>query len=242
MNNFLIAVKRLSKVLFTNRCKLCGDVTELDREFCENCEVKEKIPENRCKHCGCAKDDCTCKKHKNEYKQIVAPYYYEDSVVRAVHNFKDNDMPFLAEHMANEMAKEIKKYYSEITFDCITFVPLRKFHTLKRGFNQSELLADELSKILNVKSAPLLSKVRYTGVQHHKTARQRAADTYGAYDVLDDFKDKLSEKTILLVDDVKTTGSTLNECAKMLKIYGAGAVYCTSFAITKKEKNKPDTV
>ncbi len=242
MSNFLTAIKRLSKALFTNRCRLCGEVTELDRELCEECEAKKRIPENRCKHCGCAKEDCTCKEHKNEYKQIAAPYYYEDSIVRAVHNFKDNDMPFLAEHMACEMAKDIEKYYCEITFDCITFVPLRKFRVLKRGFNQSELLAKELSKILNVKAVPLLTKVRYTGVQHHKTAKQRAADTYGAYDVLDDFKDKLSGKTILLVDDVKTTGSTLNECAKMLKIYGADAVYCTSFAITKREKNKPDTV
>ena len=145
-------------------------------------------------------------------------------------------MPQLADNMAREMYSVIQKEYSDIEFDCITFVPLRKLRQTKRGFNQSRLIAQSLAKLMNVDVIELLSKVRYTGVQHHKSAQERRADVFGSYDVVDEYKYKLDGKTILLIDDVKTTGSTLGECAKMLKIYGAKAVYASTFAVTKKRK------
>ena len=83
-----------------------------------------------------------------------------------------------------------------------------------------------------------LKKSRYTGVQHYKSFENRTAQIYGSYDVKDSAKSKIIDKNILLIDDVKTTGSTLNECAKMLKIYGAKSVHCATLALTKKEKTK----
>lgn len=173
---------------------------------------------------------------KSEYNAVTAPYYYIGSTIRGVHNFKNNDMPFLAASFAKEMYGEIKREYKGVDLDYIAYVPLTEKRRLKRGFNQSQLLAQELEKLMNIKAEPLLIKIRNTGVQHLKTARQRAADAYGSYDVAGKYKYLLSGKTILLTDDVKTTGATLNECAKMLKIYGAKAVYCAAFAITKKKK------
>lgn len=237
MSDFLDALKTMSYAIVTRRCALCGEVVELDESLCDECKSAQKISSPKCMYCGCAKADCNCKKHKNEYKQIAAVYYYSDSIVRAVHNFKDLNMPFLSEHFANDMLAVIDELYSEIEFDCITFVPLRRFRKLKRGYNQSQLIAEQLSKSMHTKCIPLLKKVRYTGVQHNKTAKQRKADVFGAYDVADKFKNALDGKTILLVDDVKTTASTLNECAKMLTIYGVKEVYAISFALTKKEKS-----
>lgn len=230
------AFKQLSKFLFCSRCRICGEVVEIDRNLCDECKALKKIESPRCIHCGCSKTDCTCKGKKNEYKQITAVYYYKDSIVRAVLNLKNNDMPFLAENMADEIYSLIQEEYEDIHFDCVTFVPLRKFRQIKRGFNQSQLIAAVLSNHMNVEVFDVLSKVRYTGVQHHKSARERRADVFGAYDVKDEYKHKLNGKTILLVDDVKTTGSTLNECAKMLKLYGCQSVYAATFALTKKEK------
>lgn len=227
--------EQFSKVLFCSRCRICGEVVEIDHDLCGECQTLEKIEIPYCIHCGCSKTDCICKNKKNEYKQIAAVYYYKDSIIRAVSNFKNNDMPFLAENMADEIYSLVQEVYRDIDFDYITYVPLRKFRLLKRGFNQPQLIADTLSKRLDVEAIGLLSKVRYTGVQHHKSARERSADVFGAYDVIDEYKYKLDGKTILLIDDVKTTGSTLNECAKMLKIYGAKNVYAAAFAATKKE-------
>lgn len=233
--------KFFSNVFFTNRCELCGEVIEFNERRCQSCNKLTKIKPPYCEYCGYSKDDCVCKKHKNEYKQIVAPYYYENSVVSAVHNLKNRDMPFLAKGHAKQMADVILQTYGDVNFDYITFVPFRPLHKLKRGFNQAELLANELSKYINAPCVCLLKKVRYTGVQHKKTKQQRQAGVFGAFDVCKDYKNKLNGKTVLLVDDVKTTGSTLNECAKMLKIYSANAVYCASFALTRldrKDKKK----
>lgn len=240
MSDFSDAFKTMSYALVTRRCALCGEVVELDESLCDECKSAQKIVSPRCMLCGCSKADCNCKKHKNEYKQLAAVYYYKNSIVRAVHNFKDLDMPFLARHFADDILDVINELYGDIAFDCITFVPLRKYKKLKRGYNQSQLIAQSLSQAMNITCMPLLKKVRYTGVQHNKSARQRKADVFGAYDVIGKYKGCLDGKTILLVDDVKTTGSTLNECAKMLNIYGAKEVYAISFALTKKEKHSSD--
>lgn len=238
MNSIVSALKKLSLSVLPKRCEICCEVVELDELLCCDCKSLPMIHSPRCVYCGCSKKDCLCQKHKNEYKQIVAPYYYQDSIVRAVHNFKDNDMPFMSKRFSRDMEAVIHECYADITFDIIAYVPLRKFRELKRGYNQSKLLADSLSESLGIQCMPLLKKVRYTGVQHHKSEKQRKSDSFGAYDVDDKFKSQISDKTILLIDDVKTTGSTLNECAKMLNIYGAKAVYCAAFALTKKEKNR----
>lgn len=232
MNIFKSAVNSFSKALFPNRCQLCGEVIELGRTVCHSCENPPVIKPPLCEYCGASKADCFCKKHKNEYKRIVAPYYYKECIVTSVHRFKNSDMPFLVNRLGNDVYNCIKDNYSDIGFDAAAYVPLRDFHERVRGFNQSELLAEYVAEKMNITVLPLLVKVRYTGVQHRKTAAQRKADVFGSYDVADEYKTKLDGKTILLIDDVKTTGSTLGECAKMLKIYGAKAVYCAAVAIT----------
>ncbi|MDE5985444.1 MAG: ComF family protein [Eubacterium sp.] len=239
MSELKRALSKILKVLFPNRCSICGEVIELDTQLCDNCTELPVIEPPLCEFCGSSKEACNCKKRKNEFKQIAAPYYYTDSIVIAIHRFKNSDMPFLAKRLGEDVAKCVIGNYGNIDFDMITFVPLRHFRECKRGYNQSELLADIVSDKINVEVFNLLVKVRYTGVQHHKKAAQRAADVFGSYDVIDEYKNQLDGKTILLIDDVKTTGSTLNECAKMLKIYGANSVYCAAVAVTKKtDKNK----
>lgn len=233
MNNFVLALKRLFVSVFPKRCKICGCVIELDECLCDKCKKLKMISSPRCELCGYEKSDCCCGKHKNEYKQIVAPFYYENTVVIGVHNFKENSMPFLANEYAEYMLSAINECYSDIDFDFITFVPLRRVKKHIRGFNQSELLANKLSQELSVPCVDILDKVRYTGVQHKKSAKERKVSAFGAYDVKKKYKDSLDGKVILLVDDVKTTGSTLNECAKMLKIYGAKEVYASIFALAK---------
>lgn len=237
MSELKSALSALSKALFSNRCELCGQVIELEEAVCDECKNSPTIKAPLCEYCGASKDDCNCKKHKNEYKQIVAPYYYKDTLVHAIHRFKNGDMPFIANKLGDDVFECISEHYLDLSFDMITFVPLRNFHERKRGFNQSELLANRVSKQMNAPVVPLLKKVRNTGVQHHKSATERKADIFGAYDVEDDYKNSLDGKIILLIDDVKTTGATLNECAKMLKIYGAEAVYCAAVAVTNNKKN-----
>ncbi|MGN1328704.1 MAG: ComF family protein [Eubacterium sp.] len=237
MNDFAAALKRFLKLFFPNRCEFCGDVIEFDKTVCHDCENLPIIVPPTCENCGKSKDDCDCKNRKNEYKRIVAPYYYEDKVVKAVHRYKESEMRFLSERFSRDIANSVNTQYSDISFDAVTFVPMRKWDERKRGYNQSEILAEYVSDNINVPIMNLLVKTQRTKPQKSSTARERKVNVFGAFDVID--KEYVNGKTILLIDDVKTTGSTINECAKMLKIYGAKEVYCATLAVVNnKKKNK----
>lgn len=236
MNNDLkIALDKIGDILFTKRCEFCGDVIYYGDMQCEICE---KLPLNNppyCEYCGVNKTHCNCEKKKAEYKRITAPYFYVDNVVKAVHRFKDSDMPFLAKRFGRDIAKQIEKEYCDIVFDAITFVPVTARTLRNREYNQSKLLAQEISQIMNIELYDVLKKVEETKPQKSLTARERKVNVYGVFDVKD--SESIKDKTFLLIDDVKTTGSTLSECAKMLKIYGAKAVYATTLAVVVKDGN-----
>lgn len=227
-------IYKMLYALFPRRCELCGSIVALDICRCDNCLNLPQIKGDVCSSCGCAKSDCNCKKHKNEYKAIIAPYYYKDYAVCCVHRFKFNDYPELSVAMAKDIAHCVKERYNDIDFDCVTYVPLSKKRFKKRGYNQSQLLAESIGSEIGVEVKNLLYKVFDNKSQRTQSHRERKVNVYGAYDLIDNVD--VADKTILLIDDVKTTGSTLNECAKMLKIYGAKSVYCATFAITMHNK------
>lgn len=222
---------------FPRRCELCGEVVALNSKKCDYCSKLKIITGDLCKKCGCQKDVCICKSNdrKPEYNEIIAPYYFCD-VYRGVHRFKLYGFKELTPAMANDMAKSFNKYYSDVDFDYITYVPLTKKRKRKRGYNQSKLLADELSKQLGLPVVNALKKIFDTNNQRGSSAKQRRINLHGAFDLNVDVENTIG-KTILLVDDVKTTGSTLSECALVLKGYGAKAVYAITFSVVKRENN-----
>ena len=229
------ALKRISYVLFPRRCELCGEVCEFDRVRCEECESAQRITGKICTKCGREEDRCTCKKEKfsPSYKGFAAPYYYKSSFVRGVIRFKNYGFTELAPVMADEIAKTLKQRFEGVDFDFITCVPMTDKKKRKRGYNQSELLAQELSDILNIEYKQLLEKPRDTASQRYSSVQERKVNLYGAFDVRD--KESVKGKTVLIIDDVKTTGSTLAECSAMLMANGAKAVYAASLCVTDKK-------
>lgn len=226
--------KNIGKLLFTNRCEFCGDVTQIDFELCDACR---RLPENKppyCEYCGVSREFCVCKKKKNEYKQIIAPYLYKDSVVKAVHNFKAASMPFLSKRFAADMLTCIQECYCDIHFDAVAYVPVTKKTFYKREYNQAQLLAELIADKLGVELCEILVKIEETKPQKSCEGKERQANVYGVFDITD--KDYPTGKSFLLVDDIKTTGATMNECAKMLNIYGASAVYAVSLAVVGSGK------
>lgn len=226
-------LKKLKIVLFTKRCDMCGEVVCFDQDFCEECCLLSEIAEPLCSKCGCSKQECKCKKHQKEveYKAVVAPFYYEGSVTRAILNMKMNEMPKLVGYQGKCVSDAVKKYYDAVEFDFVTFVPMRKEDKASRGYNQAELLADVVSKECNIPLKDILIKKRKTKVQKRQKASERFANMYNAFDVGKNAD--LFGKKILLIDDVKTTGATLTSIALTLKAYGASSVYCAVVAIVK---------
>ena len=231
-------INKLSYALYPRRCVLCGEVVALDETLCEECLSAEMIEGELCRVCGNPKKECSCTKNNKmpEYKAFIAPYYYENSIAAGANRFKDYGFPELSKAMGEKLSVQIENYYDEIEFDCITFVPLTKKKLKKRGYNQAQLLADEVSKHIDIPSAKLLVKSRNTPQQKRISATQRRVNLRGAFDLADGVD--VDGKTILLIDDIKTTGSTLNECAFVLNAYGAKAVYAASFCMTKTRKQK----
>lgn len=231
------AIKFLSYAIFPKRCPLCGEVIALGDEKCEECINQKRIFGEICTDCGFSKEDCTCtnKTQKPQFKQIVSPYYFEDNIVKAIHRFKLYGYTELAQSMGDEITKVVIQRYKDIRFDYVTYVPMTKRKLRKRGYNQSKLLAEEVSKIMGVPLVDALIKTVETQSQRGSTAKERRLNLYGAFDICDDVE--LDNKTILLIDDVKTTGSTLNECAVMLKASGS-TVYCATLAVAKNNKLK----
>ena len=117
--------------------------------------------------------------------------------------------------------------------EIIVPVPTDPARLRRRGYNQAELLARELAKLLDKPCLPLLEKTRETRPMHGLRPEERRANVLGAYRLCCEGK-LVAGKRILLCDDILTTGSTLSECARMLKMDGAAGVFCLCAAAARK--------
>lgn len=120
-------------------------------------------------------------------------------------------------------------------FDILTYVPTAFLRRLRRGYDQMELLCNEVGKELGVTPVKTLRKVRNTPPQSGiKDISRRRANVLGAYQAA--CTESLAGKRILLLDDVITTGATISECARVLLTAGAKEVFCASMAVTQHNK------
>ena len=230
-------------LFFPKRCCFCGKVIRPEKTVCSECEDEAfRIEGETCLLCGYSKQDCICKGHKNAYSEIYSPFYYELGGRKAVLRLKDKGVKSVAERLAKDMYESVMKNASDKDFDEIAFVPMTKRQLKSRPANQSELLARELSKLMNIPVRSYLVKLSDVPMQHTLNESKRKGNVLGIFDVTDVTEDENvfspQGKSILLCDDVKTTGATLNECAKMLKLAGAKRVCCVTATVTKKRLTK----
>lgn len=236
--------KYILSQFFPQRCIFCDEVIAPFSHICDSCD--ESIPRidgEICRLCGALKSDCVCEgRHGNYYDGIAAPLYYEENVKRCIHGFKFYDERLNYEGLGDLMTQAMTKYYADIDFDYITYIPIRKKNLTKRGYNQSRLLAERVSKNSGIPlGEEMLVKIYDTPCQRGISELERKGNVAGVFAV-DTDKYDIDNKNILLVDDVKTTGTTLSECGKMLYLAGANKVYCLTAAVVnskiKKEKDK----
>ena len=131
------------------------------------------------------------------------------------------------------MSEELSKYGVLPGFDYIVPVPMHPRKKRQRGYNQSELIARQLGEFLNMEvRTDILKKTRYTRPQSKLKRNDRLHNLEGAFSVSPDVF--VEGKRILLVDDVLTTGTTINTCAKILKDKGVNMIYGIVIAIAEK--------
>ena len=227
----------LTAFLFPKRCRYCTCVIKHNEEICRKCEDNlHEISGEICFKCGCSKEDCVCKNHKSYYEAISAPFYYDGTASNSIKLLKFRKRTEVSDVLAEEMAKCYVNNLSEYSVDLVTFVPMHKKKQKDRGFNQAELLTRKMCNILNLPCQELLVKTDETEDQHFFDENLRKGNLLGIFSTVDEID--ILDKRILLCDDIKTTGATLDECAKTLLIAGASDVICLTCAITKKKKNK----
>ncbi len=204
--------------IFGRSCFFCGTAGEL---LCSDCQALCDIALTHSIGRGRYYDDCySACSYRNRYvKKLIAAFKYEPFC-------RQLSKP-LARLLVNHLeAVENKNNFSSFT---IIPVPLSKQRRRWRGYNQSEELADELSAALGL---PLdcrsLIRIKNTECQVGLSAEQRLTNVAKAF--VCPIKNSVGSKNILLIDDVMTTGATMEECAKILKENGAAAVIAVVIA------------
>lgn len=220
-------IDKILEVLYPSRCACCGDLN--GKGFlcndCENAILEQRIIGKLCRHCGHEKHNCQCNKYHYLFEGICAPFYNRNAAQQGVYMFKFQNAPYCADYFGNQMAETIRLRFKDIAFDTVCFVPSTKKSLRSRKYDYVELLAKKVSKELKLPlSSKLLKKTRDTEKQHTLTSEKRQSNVKGAYKATK----RIDGQTVLLIDDIKTTGYTLNECAKQLRIAGADKVYCAT--------------
>lgn len=202
-------------LLFSDRCLQCGAPVGQGVCFCTQCaqSLPEK-PESRVFQLllGRAGDHTLL---------CGAPLAYREGVKKTMHRFKFRGKTSYAVRLGLLMAETVKVLCQDMPLpDAVTFVPMTVDKQKQRGYNQSELLAGQLANCLGLPLLPCLVQERETGVQHLLNKQQRIKNLKGAYRTTGN----LEGRSLLLVDDIVTTGMTLRECAATLYRAGAGRV------------------
>lgn len=207
----------LLHIIFPNTCMFCRKPIEYNKILCEKCE--KNIPFTSSEVClVCQKSECICENH---FSYIIAPFFYGMGSDNAIRDLKFNGNRLNARKLSLFMSEYINKNGEKI--DIIIPIPLYYKDYYKRGYNQSELLAKHISKRLCVQTSnKILFKTKKTEKQHDLNMKERQTNLNNAFNVKN--KNLIKDKVVLLIDDVFTTGATMNCCSKTLIDSGAKKV------------------
>jgi len=209
-------------LIYPPRCVLCDKQGSF---LCEAC--RESLPRadgRRCDACwlplrGPACEACA--EHPTSLTQSRSVYRYEAGVRTLVHAFKFRGQSSLG----RTLAEPLSRCYAEhgLQADVIVPVPLANARRRSRGYNQAALLARELSRSTGVSLAETLRRVGHARPQAASaSAEERRSNVIGAFEVAR--PGDVIDRRVLIVDDVATTGATLNACADVLRAAGAAEV------------------
>ena len=226
----------IKELLFPPKCAVCFKILGKRTVFCRDCMPEIPFVDGiTCEKCGiplsadfpspiCAR----CRKRNFHFDKNTPVLEHSGMGRQAVINMKYNSFPIIKD-MAYIISGRVKR--ENIDFDYVTYIPMTRKDEREKKIHVTYFLSKEIAKLLNKDHKTLIVKQRETKKQKELTENERIINVRGAFAV----KDNVKGKKILLVDDVFTTGATMDECAKILKRAGATAVYCTTVSIRDRE-------
>lgn len=209
---------------FPGRCLVCGKDVINTQRICESCLLNIKyISSPICLKCGIPFNSGTGRDHlcgtclttKIYFTKARAVGFYEGVLQEAIHQFKYNKKTFLAKPLASFMVNCGLDSIDLESYNFLVPVPLHPKRLRERGFNQALSLAKYIGKKCRIPIDYLsLKRVRWEEPQINLSKKERERNVRGAFSLYN--KDRFKGSNILLIDDVYTSGATVNECAKVL--------------------------
>lgn len=225
------AARQLLDFALPPRCAGCGVIADEAHRFCLDCwQQLHFLGEPCCARCGLPFDydggadaECgACLADPPHFTRLRAAVAYGEIARRVVLKLKYSSRPGVAETLAHFMRRHVRP---EDAGAVLAPIPLHRWRIWKRGYNQSALIVSALAKRTGLEpELDLVRRVKATPPLKGKGRRERALAVRGAFRVSDESKARLKGRSVLLVDDVYTTGATANACARALKRAGASEV------------------
>jgi competence protein ComFC len=207
------------KLIFPPKCIFCGNILSAnsDIDICRGCFNKISFID------GIINGHNTRRSNSGCCDYIICVCHYSGIIKDSLMRYKFFSKPSYYRAFARLLTDKVKKMTDLSKFDIIISVPLHRSKEKIRGYNQSLLISKELSKGLGVPEySRLLSRIRDTGSQSLLSKAERYYNVKDAFEICN--VEMIKDKVVLLVDDIMTTGNTIDECSRILKAAGAKAV------------------
>lgn len=218
MRKFYQFKRLILDLIYPNRCPFCDSCIPFDEYYCTDCRDRLSPPPEH-----------------DDYKEIdffTSVTEYNKYSIPLVMEIKNESNGYALSASAFMIYQSLLAAKQLSSVDVVTYVPMRKRDKLRRGYNQTAIIARELAQIAGKPCKPLLKKTRDTSQQKTLGAADRRKNVKDAFACKG--SRNLFGKTVLIIDDVCTTGSTLCEAAAKLKDAGAVKVIASVFAKTAK--------
>lgn len=231
-------------MIYPVRCPVCDEIVlPKEQMICKACQ-KKLIYVNgpSCLRCGKPiaieeQEYCSdCERKKHHYEKGFAVWVYNEAMKNSIAGFKYRNKKEYGRFYIHEMVRIYTERLQRLSVDAIIPVPLHRSRYLERGYNQAELLAKGIGRSLQIPViTKLLLRSKKTLPQKKLGDKERLNNLSEAFGVNDKFKDyELTKlKRVLLVDDIYTTGSTIEACTNSLKSFGIKEVYFIVLCIGK---------
>lgn len=228
---------KLINFIYPRTCALCGDVLGDSADYiCPVCRPMIEYPSDPvCLRCGSEITDteqelcADCTRHTRSFIQGYPAMKYQYPLDESIAAFKYHNQRDHAQFYANEIIKRHGKKLLGLGIDALVPIPIHKRKLQKRGYNQAEILADALAERLAIPvDTGLLQRVVNTEPQKSLDPEHREQNLKMAFQCS---KKRVNYKKVMLVDDIYTTGATVEACTKILHAAGIPDIYYTSVAI-----------
>ena len=228
--------------VYPQTCPICQNpLRREEKDVCQRCwKALALLPSPYCPYCKSFLENeneiinhqCPSLSNPRERRILAVRSVgtFDDHYQKLIHRLKYDKKIQLGKRLAQRLGHSISKDKEFAGCDMVIPVPLHRARERERGFNQSEVLAEGISRAMGISLArDILKRKKNTKDQTYLNAQQRAENVRGAFVVSQ--PEKVHGKSVILVDDVMTTGATLNECALMMQDAGTTKVLAATLAL-----------